>query len=81
LGLGRRCECYCRILNHGGTENTEKSSKRTNDTDGREYLRPKESFLPLQGGGQEGDGGSRRVQWNPIPTLALPLKGREDVLR
>ena len=36
-------------------------------------------FLPFQGGGQEGDGVDFQVcnLLNPIPTLALPLKGRE----
>src|SRR5438067_542806 len=34
------------------------------------------AFLPLQGGGEEGDGGQIRRR-PPIPTPALPLKGRE----
>jgi hypothetical protein len=35
-------------------------------------------FLPLQGGGQEGDGPELRpLRGRPIPTPALPLKGRE----
>jgi hypothetical protein len=34
-------------------------------------------LLPLQGGGWEGDGDCTRLQ--PIPTPALPLKGRELV--
>ena len=37
------------------------------------------TFLPLQGGGQEGDGlFLRRIC--PIPTPALPLKGREFLI-
>ncbi len=37
-----------------------------------------ENFLPLQGGGQEGDGLLSGVQAQPIPTPTLPLKGREQ---
>jgi hypothetical protein len=33
-------------------------------------------LLPRQGGGWEGDGGKMDC---PIPTLALPLKGRESL--
>ena len=35
-----------------------------------------EGFLPLQGEGQDGDGMRSWVN-QPIPTLALPLKGRD----
>ena len=35
-----------------------------------------QSFLPLQGGGQEGDGVVERL-FLPHPHPALPLKGRE----
>src|SRR6185369_17477158 len=38
-----------------------------------------QTSLPLQGGGQEGDGVFRRGL-NPIPTPALPLKGRESLV-
>jgi hypothetical protein len=34
------------------------------------------TFLPLQGGGQEGDGSALAPNL-PIPTPTLPLKGRE----
>ncbi len=37
-----------------------------------------ENFLPLQGGGQEGDGLLSGVQAQPIPTPTLPFKGREQ---
>ena len=37
-------------------------------------------FLPLQGGGQEGDGGNGSdALADPILTPALPLKGRESL--
>jgi hypothetical protein len=37
-------------------------------------------LLPLQGGGWEGDGVFIELERHPIPTLALPLKGREECL-
>jgi len=38
-------------------------------------------LLPVQGGGWEGDGERGNMRFNPIPTLALPLKGRELILK
>ena len=50
---------------------------------GQSHERQVRAFLPLQGGGQEGDGvekqdyGSNFSADAPIPTPTLPLKGRE----
>ena len=49
------------------------------------FLQRKHTLLPLQGGGLVGDGvayghGSIFLSHRPIPSLTLPLKGREAPL-